>query len=492
MNTQRTSEETEVLIVGSGFSGLIMALSLKRRRIPFLLLEKADGVGGTWRDNTYPGCACDIPSHLYSISSEPNPNWQRSFAPQPEILRYLQEVAAKRGLMPSLRFGAELTEAQWDDDDSRWTVRTKDGRSFKGRVMILAVGALHIPLLPRIPGLDSFKGRTFHSARWDHDYDLSGKQVAVIGTGASAIQFVPQIAGKVDRLTLFQRTPPWVLPKGDQAIPADKQAKYAKIPGLRLLHRLRLFGIQEMRHLAVRRHPKAAALGRSLADRHRKRAIKDPALREALTPGYEIGCKRILQSDDYYPALARDNVSVETTPIERITPDGVVTTDGVLHKADTILFGTGFHVTDGFDAMDIRGRDGQGLRETWRGGMSAAYGTAVAGFPNMFVLLGPNTGLGHNSVVLMIEAQVRYVMRRLRQMRMRRLRSIEMSATVQARYQSEMDRRLADTVWQAGGCSSWYQDESGRNTTLWPGTVFEYQRRMSRAGLRDYITKEAV
>ncbi|MCQ8279343.1 NAD(P)/FAD-dependent oxidoreductase [Acetobacteraceae bacterium KSS8] len=492
MNALPATEETEVLVVGSGFSGLIMALSLKRRRIPFLVLEKADGVGGTWRDNTYPGCACDIPSHLYSISSEPNPNWQRTFAPQPEILRYLQGVAAKRGLMPSVRFGAELTGAQWSESDNKWTVRTTDGRRFRGRVLVLAVGALHIPLLPRIPGLDAFEGRTFHSARWDHGYDLAGKEVAVIGTGASAIQFVPQIADKVQHLTVFQRTPPWVLPKGDHAIPTETQTRYGTIPGLRSLHRLRLFGLHEMRHMAMRRHPKAAALGRSLADRHRKRAIKDEALRAALTPRYEIGCKRILQSDDYYPALARDNVRLETTPIARIASDGVVTADGVLHRADAILFGTGFHVTDGFDAMDIRGRDNRSLRETWRGGMSAAYGTAVTGFPNMFVLLGPNTGLGHNSVVLMIEAQVRYVMRRLRQMRMRRLRSIEMSATVQERYQREMDRRLADTVWQAGGCSSWYQDESGRNTTLWPGTVFEYQRRMSRAGLRDYIIKEAV
>ena len=487
------AETTQVVIVGSGFSGLIMALRLKRRRIPFLILEKADGIGGTWRDNTYPGCACDIPSHLYSIASEPKSDWKRAFASQPDILAYLKRVVARRGLAPHLRFGAALTEARWDERAARWTLRTADGRRFAAPVMVLAVGALHLPLIPRIPGLETFRGESFHSARWNHRFDFKNKRVAVIGTGASAIQFVPQIAPLVAKLSLYQRTPPWVVPKGDREISDRTRTLLGLFPGLRLLRRGAIFAVQELRHLAMRRNPKVAGLARMMASKHRARAIPDLELQERLTPTYEIGCKRILRSDDYYPALARPNVEIVDGGIDRITETGIVGADGVERPADAILFGTGFHVTDGYDALTVIGRDGLALRDAWaERGMSAAFGTAVAGFPNMFMLLGPNTGLGHNSVVLMVEAQVGYVMRRLSQMRIRRLRSIEIAPEVQRAYADEMQTRLASTVWQAGGCMSWYQDAQGRNTTLWPGTVIEYRRRKKRATLRDYTIEKAT
>jgi cation diffusion facilitator CzcD-associated flavoprotein CzcO len=360
-------------------------------------------------------------------------------------------------------------------------------------VMVLAVGALHLPLIPRVPGLETFRGESFHSARWNHRFDFKNKRVAVIGTGASAIQFVPQIAPLVAKLSLYQRTPPWVVPKGDREISDRTRTLLGLFPGLRLLRRGAIFAVQELRHLAMRRNPKVAGLARMMASKHRARAIPDLDLQERLTPSYEIGCKRILRSDDYYPALARPNVEIVDGGIDRITETGIVGADGVERPADAILFGTGFHVTDGYDALTVIGRDGLALRDAWaERGMSAAFGTAVAGFPNMFMLLGPNTGLGHNSVVLMVEAQVGYVMRRLSQMRIRRLRSIEIAPEVQRAYADEMQTRLASTVWQAGGCMSWYQDAQGRNTTLWPGTVIEYRRRMKRATLQDYAIEKAT
>lgn len=486
------TETTDILIIGTGFSGLIMARRIQREKLgAFLMLEKGADIGGTWRDNTYPGAACDIPSHLYSISFEPKSDWTRLFPGQAEIQAYLQDVARRNGLYAHTRFGQAMKSARWNEAEKRWHVIAADGRRYVAKIVISAIGALHIPAIPTLAGIEAFEGAVFHSATWDHSFDLAGKRVAVVGTGASAVQFVPEIVGKLERLTLFQRTAPWVLPKLDRPVGRKAKAFLGFAPA-RLAYRLWLFGVHEFRHRVFRGQKKMVELAEGMALRNLKRAVKDPALRETLTPDYRIGCKRILQSNDYFPALARDNAEVVTDGIAEVRPRSIVTCDGTERPVDAIIFGTGFHTTDSFAHLDIRGRDGVSLADLWSRGMAAHLGTAIAGFPNLFMLLGPNTGLGHNSVVLMIEAQADYVVRRLKDMQRQGLATIEARQEAQDGFAAEMEKRLSATVWQAGGCRSWYQDASGRNTTLWPGTVLEFQRRMRQAGIDDFRTEKAA
>ncbi|HEX3691303.1 MAG TPA: NAD(P)/FAD-dependent oxidoreductase [Solirubrobacteraceae bacterium] len=482
------THDVHIAIAGAGLAGLGMAIALRRDGIEdFVVLERADDLGGTWRDNSYPGCACDIASVLYSYSDEQNPGWSHAFARQPEIQAYIHDVAQTHDLAPHLRYGHEVLEASWDEDADRWQIRTTRG-DFSAEILISAVGALADPSIPDLPGLDSFSGTVFHSARWNHDHDLTGRRVAVVGTGASAIQFVPEIQPAVGHLDLFQRTPPWVLPRGNPAIPARWRRRFARHP--RVLGGLRrsVFSLYEAFHVGFR-HPAVMKLAERRARAHIEREVPDPQLRAKLIPDYRLGCKRVLGSDTWYPALTRDNVDVITAGITRVTPDGIVDAEGTHHPADTIIFGTGFHVSDVPVSHRIRGRGGELLADRWQGSPRAHLGIGVSGYPNLFMLLGPNTGLGHNSVLLMIEAQIAYLRRALRYRREHGLATLEPTAEAQAAYVAAVDRGTQGSVWTAGGCESWYMDVTGRNSTLWPGSVRAYQRRLGRFEIGDYAAQ---
>jgi cation diffusion facilitator CzcD-associated flavoprotein CzcO len=488
--------EVDAVVVGSGFAGLGAAIQLKKTgRHDFVVLERGDDVGGTWRDNDYPGCRCDVPSHLYSFSFAPNPDWTASFSPQPEIQRYLQRTARDFGVLPHLHLGVALLDARWDDVAQRWHVSTNRGE-IVARVLVLGTGALSEPSVPSLPGLDSFAGTTFHSAAWRWDHDLTGRRVAVVGTGASAIQFVPHVQRAAGHMTLFQRTAPWVMPRRDREYGRFERWLYRRLPFLQRVTRAGIYCGREALVLGLAKKPDILRLGERQALRHLKKQVPDPALRAKLTPHYRLGCKRILLANDYYPALIEPNVDVVTDRIVEVLPNAVVTVDaaGVRaeHEVDTIIFGTGFHVTDPPIAMRLRGKDGRTLAEHWSGGLSAHRGLTVAGFPNMFFLIGPNTGLGHNSIVVMIEAQLRYVLDVLEQMDANAIGGIEPRPDVQAAYNERLQRALAGTVWNTGGCSSWYLDANGRNTTIWPTFTFTFHKEMWRCDLSEYDVQPRV
>ena len=475
-----------VLIVGAGFSGLAMAIRCRQEGIgPFVIIEKGEGVGGTWRENTYPGAACDVPSHLYSLSFAPKADWTRLYARQPEIETYLQDVARDHDLRPSIRFRTTLVRATWDEARALWRAETEDGEIL-ARAIVSGAGGLHHPALPDIPGRQDFAGASFHTAAWDHATNLTGLRVGVIGTGASAIQVVPELAEREGHLTLFQRTPPWIMPKNDRPIPEARKARYARRPLARWLERVRLFWRLELPALVgFTRVSKVTAQAEAMARHHLKKAVPDKALRKRLTPGYRFGCKRVLLSDTYYPALQRQNVTLETGSIARIVPDGVVLADGSRHTLDTLVYATGFDVVGGFLRTEVVGRGGRRLAEAWAEGMEAYQGITVAGFPNYFILLGPNTGIGHNSIIAMIEIQVSHVLDCLRALGGDKT-AIEVRPAAQAKFVERIRRRMAASIWQAGGCRSWYLDSRGRNTTLWPDSVLAYRRSARRARLADY------
>jgi cation diffusion facilitator CzcD-associated flavoprotein CzcO len=468
-----------VAIVGGGFGGLGAAIRLSQRGVrDFLVFERADDLGGTWRDNAYPGCACDVPSHLYSFSFAPNPRWTRSFSSQPEIWEYLRDCARRFGILPRLRLGHEVRQLAWDQARRRWQVRTSRG-TWTADVVVAATGPLSEPKVPALPGLGSFQGAAFHSARWDHGLDLRGRQVAVVGTGASAIQFVPEIQPRVARLRVFQRTAPWVLPRRDRDLSAAERWLYRTVPAAQRLARSSIYLAREG-FTAGFLHPRVMRLTQRLALRHLHRSVVDPELRARLTPDYTLGCKRVLLSNDYLPALTRQNVELVTAGIREVRPHGILTDDGVEHAADTIIFGTGFHVTDPPVGELALGRDGRTLAEVWQGSPKAHLGVTVAGFPNLFLLLGPNTGLGSTSVVLMIEAQIEYLLRALEFLRANGVAAVEPRPEVQQAYVAEVDGRMRPTVWSAGGCASWYMDRTGRVSALWPGLTLTYRRRLRR------------
>jgi cation diffusion facilitator CzcD-associated flavoprotein CzcO len=463
-------------IVGTGFSGIGMAIKLLREgERDFVVLERADDIGGTWRDNTYPGCRCDVPSHLYSFSFAPNPNWSSTFSPQPEILAYLRDVAARFGVLPHVRFGTEMTSAHWDEAEARWRIDTSTG-SITADVLIAAQGPLSDPLVPDLPGLDSFQGTKFHSAGWDHDHRLDGERVAVIGTGASAIQFVPKIQPRVGQLHVFQRTPPWVMPHPNRPMSDWEHKLYRRLPAAQLAMRAGIYWAREtfVLQFTNRRMRKLAT---RMALRQLEHQVPDPELRAKLTPSYEIGCKRILPTDEWYPALMQPNVEVVTGGIQEVRPHSIVSSDGTEREVDTIIFGTGFHVTDIPIAERVRGRDGRTLAEAWDGSPSAYKGAAVAGYPNLFLLVGPNTGLGHNSIVFMIESQINYVLGALKAMRRRGAAIVDVKPEAQAAYNAELEAMTEGTVWVSGGCSSYYIDRNGRNSTIWPTFTWPFRRR---------------
>jgi cation diffusion facilitator CzcD-associated flavoprotein CzcO len=501
-----------IVVIGAGFAGLAMAVRLKVAGIDdFVVLERGDDVGGTWRDNTYPGAACDVPSHLYSYSFAPNPTWSRAFSPQGEILDYLHGIVEHHGLGPHLRLGTAVDRIDWQAGECRWLVRTDHtGRNAEGGngeggtgeggtagtltadVVVGAMGALSEPRTPDIPGIDSFAGTLFHSAGWDHGHDLTGENVAVIGTGASAIQFVPEIQPAVGQLDVYQRTPPWVVPRLDRALRPVERAVFRVAPAVQRAVRGAIYWVRELLSFALAKPERMRGI-QQLARAHLARQVPDRALRAKLTPDYTIGCKRILISNDWYPTLALANVDVVTDPIAEVRPHSIVTADGTERPVDTIICATGFHVTD-FPAGDrIHGPGGRTLSQVWweRGSMEAYLGTTVAGFPNLFLLVGPNTGLGHTSMVFMIESQVAYVLDALAHMESTAAASLEVREDAVAAYNDDLQRRLAGTVWNAGGCRSWYLDANGRNTTLWPGSTWTFRRRTRHFDPWAYVTRPA-
>jgi cation diffusion facilitator CzcD-associated flavoprotein CzcO len=464
-----------VAIVGAGFGGLGAAAALRRAgRTDFVILERADSVGGTWRDNTYPGCACDVPSHLYSFSFAPNPGWSRSFSPQPEIRRYLERVTDRLGLRPHLRLGTELAQARWDRAAARWRLRTSRG-PLTADVLVLAGGPLSEPSLPDIDGLDGFPGPVFHSARWDHGCELAGKRIAVVGTGASAIQIVPALAEVAGQVTLFQRTPAWVMPRRDRRITGPERWLYRRLPVTQAAARTALHASREALVSSFTQHPERLRRAQRIALRHLKSAISDPALRAALTPGYVMGCKRILLSRDFYPALTRPHVRLIPSGLAKADGATLIAADGTTADADVLIFATGFQATEMPLARVVYGADGTSLAQSWGQDMRALRGTTVAGFPNLCLVIGPNTGLGHNSMIHIIEAQARYIAGYLDTLDATGAAALDVRPKAQQRWCAGLERRMASTVWATGGCSSWYLNAAGRNPTLWPGSIGQFR-----------------
>ncbi len=477
--TNSAPRPVEVLVIGAGFAGLCAAIKLDEDgERDLVVIEKGSDVGGTWRDNTYPGAACDVPSQLYSFSFAAH-DWPASFSEQPEIQRYLQRVARESGTLDRFVFDTSVDDATWDEDAQRWTVTTTGPAgttTYAARVLVSAAGGLSEPRLPDIEGIDDFGGELFHSARWNHDADLTGKRVAVIGTGASAIQIVPQVAEVAEHLDVYQRTAPYVVPRNDRQYGRLERLALRRVPGLRSLYRTGIYWGRESYVPGFTIEPKLALPAKKLALSNLRKAIEDPDLRAKVTPDFEIGCKRILISNTYYPALARDDVDVVTDRIERITPTGIVTADGVERPIDVLIVATGFFTTELPVTERITGRDKETLATRWaRTGMSAYKGTAVAGYPNLFFLVGPNTGLGHSSMVFMIESQVTYLRGALRGLREAGATSTEVRRDVEHAWSAAIQRRMRRTVWSTGGCASWYLDARGRNTTLWPRSTFAFR-----------------
>jgi cation diffusion facilitator CzcD-associated flavoprotein CzcO len=464
-----------IAIVGSGFAGMGAAIRLQQQGFrDFLIFERDQEVGGVWRDNSYPGAACDVESHLYSYSFAPNPSWSNMFSRQPEILEYLRGCAREHALYAKIRFGHEVGKAVWNEDTQRWQLDTSRGR-YTADVLIAAMGGLSEPAIPQIPGLADFRGEAFHSARWNHGLDMRGRRVAVIGTGASAIQFVPAIQPQVASLELFQRTAAWVLPRFDRPIGQLEQALYQHVPALQELSRAAIYLRRELLVLGFR-NPRLLGALEMVARSYLRKTVKDPLLRAKLLPSFRLGCKRILISSEYLPALTQPNVEVVSEAIREVREHSIVTADGREHEVDTIIFGTGFQVADLPFARHVFGHQGKSLREVWNGSLDSLRSTSVAGFPNLFLLLGPNSGIGHTSVIHILESQLQLVLGALEYMRDNRVDVLEARSEAQARFMERLQSDLEGTVWIEGGCASWYLDAKGRATTLWPGTTLSFRR----------------
>jgi cation diffusion facilitator CzcD-associated flavoprotein CzcO len=481
-----SARRPRVIVIGAGFGGLCAAHELSKDGLADVtVLERASDIGGVWRDNTYPGAACDVPSHLYSYSFARKTDWGRRYAAQPDILDYIRDTADRFGLRDLVQTGVEVTSATYDDARAVWRVAATSGAVFEADVLVPAVGQLSRPAVPPIPGLDAFTGPSFHSAEWRHDVDLTGKRVAVLGTGASAIQFVPRVRRAAAGVTVFQRSAPYVLPKPDRNYTGAHHAAFVKAPWFATAMRQGVWQLTEFLGLALTRVPLLARPIQAVATLNLKRRIKDPALRAKLTPDYPIGCKRVLFSSEWYPALAMNDVDVETETITEVTPTGVKTADGRHHDADVIIYGTGFKATEFLAPMTISGRHGRDLHTEWSSGARAHLGMAVPGFPNMFMIYGPNTNLGSSSTILMMEQQARYIRQVVQELARRGTnRAFEIRRAVEEAYDVEVQGRLEEGVWTA--CQSWYRADSGRVTTNWPGLVREYQRRTQHAVLSNY------
>ncbi|MAA76254.1 MAG: 4-hydroxyacetophenone monooxygenase [Salinisphaeraceae bacterium] len=483
--TQPTDAQPRVAIVGSGFSGLCMAIRLKQAGFEdFVLLEKGDEVGGVWRENTYPGAACDVPWHLYSFSFANLGGFSCPYPEQPEIQAYQKRCAEHFALYPHIRFDSFVAGAHYDEQRHQWQVNV-NGAEESFDVLVTAVGQLSRPGWPKIPGEEDFEGHSFHSAEWDHDHDLNGRRVLVIGTGASAIQFVPEVAKQARHLTVFQRSAPYLLPRFQRQYGPINRWLFKTFPGYRDIFRFLLRWVGDASVPAFNAQSRLSKVFQWVTRWHRNRQVKDPALREKLTPDYVIGCKRILFSSNYYPALTRENVELVTSPIERITADGVVTEDGREHAADTLIYGTGFKATEFLAPMDIYGLGGRLLADRWQHGAEAFKGITVDGFPNLFMCYGPNTNLGGNSIIYMIECQTHYILEAVKALSQPGRESLAVKPEVVADYNRKLQHELEGTVWN-WGCSSWYHTADGRITNNWPGTNIRYKRETSELDLSNY------
>ncbi|EPF69486.1 Baeyer-Villiger monooxygenase [Acinetobacter gyllenbergii] len=478
-------EKFHVVIIGAGFAGIGAAIKLQQAGFTdIVILEKADEIGGVWRANTYPGCACDVPSALYSYSFAPNPQWSRVFAQQQEIKTYIQHVAQQFDVKKYVRFGYEMLESAWDDQAKHWVVKTNQGL-IHARFAIMAGGPMHQPVLPKIKGLETFKGAQFHSAEWNHAFDLNGKKVAVVGAGASAIQFVPEIQAQVEKLTLLQRTPQWVLPKMDQSLPKLAQALFKVLPVTQRLTRYGVYGVFESLNSSMH-HPKLVSQIERLAKLNIRLGVKDPELRAKLLPDFTIGCKRVLQSNQWYPALAKPNVEVLRCGVEEVRGNTLIASDGSEHEVDAIIFGTGFEVSNPPIAKQIRNKHGKSMDEVWQGSAKGYLGTVVEGCPNAFVMFGPNIAVS-SSALIIIEAQLTYILDMLKKVQAQQIETVEIRAEVLEQYNDEIQAALKNTVWNTGGCSSYFIDRNGRNSTLWPWTTFEMRSRLAHCDLNDYV-----
>ncbi|WP_019808279.1 flavin-containing monooxygenase [Saccharomonospora halophila] len=481
---------TTALVVGAGFGGVAAAIELRRAGIhDFVVLESADSPGGVWRDNTYPGAGCDVPSPLYSFSFARNTPWPRRYAEQPDILAYLERVARRCGVLNHVRFGTEVDAAEFDADTGRWTVTTTDGTTFATRVFVPATGQLSRPAYPSVPGIGTFRGTSFHSARWNHEVDLRDKRVAVIGTGASAVQFVPRIRPEVAELTVFQRSAQYLMPKRDRVYTGWRRRLLRAAPWLQTADRLSFWLYAEFAQVCLSRWQAFTPLFEWQTRRHLRNQVPDPRLRRRLTPDYALGCKRVLFSNDYLPALAEPNVELVTDPVAEVTATGVTTRGGVHHEADVLIYGTGFAATDMLGPMTVRGLGGRTLAQAWSGGARAHLGITVPGFPNMFLMYGPNTNLGGGSVIHMLESQARYLADAVRTLTRRPGVALDVRPEVERRWDDEIQGRLRGSVWTR--CESWYRDEHGRVVTNWPGRTGEYRRRTRRVALSDFRLLDA-
>ena len=487
--TEERGCHVDVLIIGAGASGVGAAIAMLRDKVPFLILEKAESVGGTWRDNTYPGCACDVPSALYSYSFAPNPEWTRAFAGQLEIKAYLEDVAQKYDVLPHVRFGTQVVRASYSASESIWRVETTKA-VYTANALVAATGPWHQPNIPAIPGLASFPGEIFHSARWNHGYDLVGKRVAVVGTGASAIQFVPFVAEKAARLHLFQRTAQWVLPKLDHYVPEAERWLMRTFPSAQRALRSAEYAALEAFGLGFRKLWILEKIQRA-GEWNLRRAITDPALRAKLTPDYTLGCKRLLMSNTYYPALARPNVDLLATEVREFVGNRAIGANGSSAEVDAVVFGTGFHILDMPVATWVFDAHGKSLADHWKGSPKAYLGTTVSGFPNFFLLLGPSLGTGHSSAFSILEAQLAYVTDGLRKMRRERLATVDLRPEVMAAYHAEVQDALASTVYNTGGCTSYYLDRNGKNTFSWPWSTSALERRIHDFDLDAYAVTRA-
>jgi cation diffusion facilitator CzcD-associated flavoprotein CzcO len=475
----------DLLIIGAGFGGLGMGHYAKQAGLDFVIVEKAATAGGTWRDNTYPGAACDVESHLYSLSFAPKHDWTRKFAEQPEIRAYLDELVPRLGLERHVRFGCEVVAAELDETARVWRVTLESGEVLSARMIVAALGQLNRPHVPELPGLASFGGPAFHSARWDHNCALDGKRVAVIGTGASAIQFVPPIVPRVKALDLYQRSPPWIVPKPDRVFGRAEQWAFEHLPLWARAYRASIYWKNETRAFPLTTaRPLMAILDRQ-ARRFLASAPLDDDKRRKSLPDYAIGCKRILISNDWYPAIGQSHVDLITDHISAVEPGAIITSDGRHHATDVIIFGTGFHTTEFLAPIRIVGRSGRVLADVWRDGAEAYKGISVSGFPNLFLLYGPNTNLAHNSILFMLESQLAYISDAMRLLARKPGALMDVRPEVQAAFNADVQRRLADSVW-ATGCSSWYLTASGKNTNNWPDYTVRYRWLTRRVTASDY------
>lgn len=478
----------QVGIVGAGFAGVIAALRLKQTgRDSFVIFEKAKEVGGTWRDNVYPGCACDVPSNLYSISFEPNPNWQRMYSSQREILDYLKNVVRKHDLDKRIRYDSEILKYEFDEQFGWWKLTDRDGVTTIVRTVIIAMGPFNRPQLPKIKGRESFAGKALHSARWDESYELKNKRVAVIGTGASAVQIVPAIAPEVAQLTVFQRSAAWIGTRMDAEIPVETRRRYGKYPFIQSFWRGFLYWLLELRGRMFIGNRTIHKYFHKLSLQKLENEVENPETRRKLTPDYKLGCKRILSSDDYLPTFNRENVALETDSISEINRDGIVTTNGVQHNFDAMIFATGFEVADITTEMRVYGRNGRELFQEWQTkGLQAYKGMTISGYPNLAFILGPNSGLGHSSMIYMMEKQVDYIIKYLTILDNKPENSfLDLKPEVQRKYNRVIHDQFQNTLW-ASGCKSWYINAAGRNTTLYPRLTWHFRRRTKRIDEGEY------